>query len=209
MSFEDTCIRFGVIPGRNQTPSERCLEKGINLCRSNPEAINITVSPQVIQPNYSVYKDNLPLFITSAINGTWVKPRGSKYAAISYPSGLATLPISYPALYISWKVAPSDETKALLRAKGWRDGMAKGSHCMVHDTPTEEQYREVRDYGPMRTTPAPQEGVNLSAFQKCVVINRLACSFLRVHQYPAFIDQDHAESFSKHFEYVVHDSLSE
>lgn len=197
MNFDQIIIRFGAEPSKKQTVADVLKERNINLTRMEPSAVKVVGGPTAIQPNFSVYRSFLPRFINAAINQTYVRAGSSPYSPISYPQDLPILPIPYPALYVNWNVTVSEETKATLKASGFRDTMVKGSPALVHDNPTIDSYRLAKEHKCLSTTPAPENGINMFAFLYCTVINKLVCSFLKVHQYPAFVDREHVEEFEK------------
>jgi hypothetical protein len=65
--FKDRLVYFGALPAPNQTVSQEVQELGLELLRISPSQVKFTAIPRQIQPNYAIYRANLPAFINAAI----------------------------------------------------------------------------------------------------------------------------------------------
>lgn len=111
--MSNAIIYFGAPPSKDEIVSDDVKELGLNLLRVAPCALDIVCSSTVFQPNYSIYRDNLPLFLDSAIHGTYIKPSQSKFRMLDY-SG-ETIEFPYPPLLVTFPVTLPEEARDHLR----------------------------------------------------------------------------------------------
>lgn len=200
--MSSSVIYFGIQPTAKQEVADDVKAKGLNFLRVEPSKVITFGHPTTIQPNFAVYKSHLPLFIEAAMSGTKVTAMSNPFIPIN-ARGLDILPIPFPSLYISWQHEISEEVRDALRSNGWKDTMTRGKTAMYHTKPSLDIVRSALETKPSSTTPAPENGINIFTFRKALLIVRLISTFLRIHQYPAFTDEEHEEEFNKHYEDCV------
>jgi hypothetical protein len=198
MSNQAAIVYFGAQPKHGETVSEDLKELGINLLRLAPCQVSVHGGPTHIQPNYSVYKAHLPLFIHSAIEETRITPTSDLHNVINYTGPVISIPL--PSLVVSFATAVSEDLKDELKGKGFRDTVIRGKPALIADKPTLELARLARDKGCQQTTAAIENTMNLKDFRFAIFILRTMTAFFKLNQYPAFLDDDHVEEFSKQFE---------
>lgn len=75
----------------------------------------------------------------------------------------------------------------------------KGTKIFLIPDPSSELLKSAALAGAIKTTPAAANSVNLEALSSLQLIRRIFSNFLKVHQYPAFIDVDHLEYTEAHW----------
>jgi hypothetical protein len=199
MNISDVIIHLGARPESGQTVSEELKDQGINLLRLQPSQVNWHGTPVVHQPNFTLYRGSLPLFIESAICGKPILPSWDPYQELAYTGDV--LPIPTPSLTVSWPFPIADEVRAGLRQVGFKDTVLRGKPGMIHNNPSKSVVIAAKDTKASEVSPAPENCMNIKSFRFLVVITRILAAFLHLHQYPAFIDEDHVEEFTKHTEF--------
>jgi hypothetical protein len=134
----------------------------------------------------------------TAMMGTEVMVGASSYPGLECKE-LPNLPIPYPSLIVNWQVPIADEVRDEMRNNGWRDTLVKGKPGMIKDRPSPSDATYALSKSCLQTTPTLFNSMNIASFRKAIFIATVAATFLRTHQYPAFIDDDHESEFAKSF----------
>jgi hypothetical protein len=191
-------IYFGSKPTRGEEVSPEVKEKGLDLLKMDTSQVRVHGGPTLIQPNYSVYKMNLAQFFYSAIEDTYISPRTDPYIPLNYTG--ETIAIPYPALVVSWSSPVSEDIKDEMRGLGFRDYVARGKPAMIHEQPTADLAKTAISKGCIQTTATSANTMNIKDLIQAQLLLRIITAFIKLNQYPAFIDEDHVEEFSKNFE---------
>lgn len=183
-------VYFGLLPKDRQRVSEELSRKGINLLKSSPSALRITMSVNQIQPLYSVYKDSYQMFLKSAIEGVSVSTGSDTF----YPSPHLTFPPS-PLSPVGNIIAHpntklSVETMNDLKTKFVAEEVKIGKDFCIVFPNFSGAPSELAQYKLNRFTRTIDNTMNLAAYGCSRALARMADSFLRLHQYPAVKEDD-------------------
>jgi len=165
--------------------------RGINLLRSEPTKLRIIASPEAHQKGYAEYKGKLGLFLHSY----YVKKAiSSARVGASLPS-IRTSDLHFspalPPINLSWNVPIAEEVLESLRKNlGGTDSFTMRRPGLIVD-PTFDNLPTIRETRPDATSPCPIGVTNLNALPTAVYLLRLVNLFLAMHQYPAFVDEEH------------------
>jgi hypothetical protein len=192
-------IYFGAQPSAGQIVSDEVKAKGLELLRIEPSKVNFHGGPTTVQPRYAVYKAFLPMFIRLAHDmdvTDFTDPFGP------FPKPYTALDISFPDLVVSWSVPVADEVRAQLREIGFMDTIIRGKPAMKIRNPGTDHVKAALERRCLTTSATNENSVNIHALRRCALVRNIASLFLAVHQYPAFVDEDHESEFNKEFEDV-------
>lgn len=189
-------VYFGAQPSEGQIVSETVRARGIELLKIEPSKVIVTGGPTTIQPGYSVYKSHLPQFLEAAATSNPTRSTSS-YPGIPDINPDTRLPINYPDLIVSWRVPVGEEVREQMKEYGFRDTVVRGKPAMIARRPTGELVEKALNHNVLTTSPTNENSVNIFSLRKCVLLKNIAEAFISVHQYPAFIDQDHESEFRK------------
>lgn len=191
-------IRFGAEPSQTQVVAPELVERNIHMIRREPSAVQVQGGATTIQPNFSIYKAFLPSFMYSIARGgdVHVRTGATMFPGLALPTYHTRLPIAFPDLLVHWNINIAEEVRDEMRSKGWRDTMTKGKTAMVKDRPTIEDAVYAKSKGCKPDTPTGENSMNLNSFRSALKICDILALFLRLHQYPAFVDDDHESEFN-------------
>jgi len=190
-------VFFGLQPTRTTDVPDDVKAKGLSLCRAEPAKLHISGGATTIQPGYSLYVNYLPAFIAAAFNEGPYTVRDPFSVIANFNGTMPVLPFKLPGLVISWAFTVPEEVRDNLREKGFMDAMMKGKTAMIHPEPTISIVRGALETKCSETSPSNRNTVNIHDFRRIIVLIRTLSVFLRVHQYPAFQDDDHQAEFDK------------
>lgn len=193
--MSSSIVYFGAQPEPSQSISPELLDQGINYIRLRPDQVRWHGAPEIVQPNFSIYKCNLAAFCYAAIEKKPVPAFASKFWSISYQGRI--LPLPMPELVFSFAFALPFEVADELEKNGARHTMIRGKPAMTIPIKDIETVRLIRSKKPIEVTPCIEETTNIRSFIHLTAINRILTVFLKVHQYPAFKDKDHLDEFTK------------
>jgi hypothetical protein len=196
-TMSSVTIYFGTQPSRGQIVADSVRAKGLELLKIKPEKVHYHGHPTTVQPGYAVYKSHLPMFMRQACGEDIVDFR-NPFGSIDV-NAFSPLSIPLPALVISWSFPIADEVREQLASIGYRDTVVKGRPAMIVEKPTKEHVIAALERKALETSPTSENTVNIFALRRCSYVLGLISTFLRIHQYPAFIDKEHETEFNKAF----------
>jgi hypothetical protein len=195
--MSNVVIYFGTQPSSGQIVADQLKSKGINLLKVSPDQVHFHGGPTTVQPGFALYKAYLPLFIAQAICDNGRTDFTDPYGLVPWNKYPTKLPIRMPALVGTWATPIGEEVRAELRDKhGFKDTIVKGKAAMIKENPLGGDIAALRSKGALENSPCNENSVNIFALRRCNLVLSIASVFLRVHQYPAFIDDDHESEFN-------------
>jgi hypothetical protein len=187
-------VHFGAPAKPEQEVSPELLEKGLRLLRLSPDSVSWSGGPTIIQPNFSIYKDHLAAFMSCAAGEISSITKSTSPFQLVPNSDL--LPLQSPLICVSFGYPLPDEVADNLRKNmGFYDSVIRGKPAMISKSVTMDTITYLKEIKVLMTTPCIENTINLSAYRQLLFINQLLSSFLHLHQYPAFLDRDHAKEF--------------
>jgi len=105
-------------------------------------------------------------------------------------------PIRMPALSTSFPSAIPNQIRNALVERGYEEAVIKGQKVLIFQRPDGELIQTLRDHGANSTSVAPGNCINISCIPVIVTIRRILSSFLQVHTYPAFRDENQLNDVS-------------
>lgn len=180
----------------------RFIYSGINLLRCHLSAFEAVCTVTINQPAYKNYTNFLPAYMSAYISQAKTSII-SPYHPLKYTSSDDIVTTRFPNVSISFNGIPVTETLEAIRAAGGKEMKSKGHQIFLLPSPTSDLLRLVTNGGAIRTTPATTDSVNLACFPTISLVRRIFSNFLKVHQYPAFIDPSHMKYNVEHW---IHES---
>jgi len=164
--------------------------KKINLLRASPHDVRVVAWPLVKQPGYQSYVSYLPAFIKAQIEQKNIPLLQSGYVT-NYPAD-KVIPVAHPSLVVDYSGPVPSKNIETFNDIGFERIKIKGTDNILHFPIVNlSEVRKIRETNPRTVTPAPNNAVNLSAFDSWVTTLRLISGLLSTHIYPAFRDQEH------------------
>jgi hypothetical protein len=195
--LKNRIIHFGAPMKPGQVVSSELQDQGVELLRASPSDIQWAGSPMVFQPNFSVYKSNLPIFMAGAMTGTPIRSNSKVFPGLAYSGTI--LPFTRPSLVVTWPFAlPVEVQEDLIRDYKLRPSMIRGKPCMIVDNYDLDTVRHLISTKCTQTSPCIEEAINIASLRTLSAVAKIATCFFKLHQYPAFKDENHVEEFSTH-----------
>lgn len=174
--------------GLSVSPALQSLK--IDLLRAPPSAVSAIARPTVTQPGYSSYVCHLPAFM-KATNEKGIISLDKHGYTTNFPvKSCIDLPI--PELVVDYNGPPPAKHVETLNTIGFeRIKVRNVENLLRFPNLTFEDVRKIKATSPNTKTPAPNNTVNLDAFDTWVLVIRLVSCLLTTHMYPAFRDDGH------------------
>lgn len=180
----DMKIYFGHQANEKAKISSALLDRGVHLFRASPGEIHAVGLFRYQQPGFLSYMMALPAFIhaNETKKTTPIAPRG------------------YPLAIKQDDLMPLDFPKTFIKAKKGKKLVYKGDHEEFMARADGTTYLANFDKALLglqvnsqvdKTAYSPSPFVRLCDVPAMITIARLLSSFLRVHRYPAFADEEH------------------
>lgn len=189
-------IYFAYTPdsNRKQSVSNAVRERGLELLRAKPSAVNITPIVLATQPAYASYVSNIHAFMYATATGrtTWT---GRSMIRIPCPEE-ALLPFTMPKLIYEYrgKITEAVRERSLHAGAAVQQRGRTGSAFFMDD-PTVEKVRQL-----MTTEPIPRSdtrhiagSMNVRAYKVALMLQGLLTAFLNTHVYAAFRNKEALE----------------
>jgi hypothetical protein len=167
--------------------------KGINMLRQSTSTVPILVLPEKVQIGYTVYKGNLPVFMSA-----YMDDEDKNMMQIYHP--IRSIPFSdcimlgLPAMTVGWASARDEMLAAYREENDGQDVVVQGKGAMVFHKVTPDLVNKLRASNCLEQCPAVYNAANISCIPYVMVSLRIATIFMSMQQYPAFRDKEHYEN---------------
>lgn len=196
--MSNSTVFFGAPPVEGQVISDTLRAKGINLLKLSPSSVKIHGGPSTIQPGFAMYKSYLPAYLRAGITRETVTPNEA-YGCLPHSLLKQPFPLLLPDLVITFRYPITEDQRKKLHDLNFNDTVIRGRPALIVRNPQREHVKAAEDLNADPNSPSPENAVNLRDLRKCAIIRGILKSFISVHQYPAFVDEEHESEFRKGF----------